>query len=77
MKVRTQYQCEMCGCIYNKAALAEKCEQRHFKPTTIIGVRWDRGTDLVPMYPLYIDIETPDGVLTYKLENCNKWERID
>lgn len=67
MKKLEQYQCEVCGTVYNNRAAADLCEKNHKTVTGIVGTRHQpRGVNMKG-YPLSIDVKMSDGtIITYK-----------
>ncbi len=66
MKTVTFWDCEKCGHRYTDPAMAAQCEAYHFKPTTILEVKWDPQEE----FPTLISVEGPCGqpVLYVKYE---------
>ena len=67
-----KYICEYCGTEYKEKEECGKCEEKHQKPTGIVGAKYENYSN--SKYPEYIDILMNDGVtVRYMLPNMKTW----
>lgn len=74
MREIKQYQCEICGAVYDTVEAANDCEHVHIHVEAIEKELYSFGT----VYPNYLDVRMSNGsLLGYKLSNRNQYGKGD